>query len=103
MLLDGSPSHRPPGGGVRGHRPGAVGLVVDSYGLIALAARQASGRDLGIGTGDGVTLRPIVDSDDTSDDTGDGSAAESVTGSGHLRSTTDPAGPASTDVPGGAG
>ena len=88
--------------------PGAVGLVVDSYGLISLAARQASAaEDLGIGTGDGVTLRPIVDSDDTSDDAGDagdGSAAESVTA---VRVTfgrrPTPSDPASTDVPGGAG
>ena len=41
---------------------GAVGLVVDSYGLIALAARQASAAvDLGVVAGDAVTLRPIAD------------------------------------------
>lgn len=85
--------------------PGAVGLVVDSYGLISLAARQASAaEDLGIGTGDGVTLRPIIDSDDTSDDAGDGTAAESVTA---VRVTfgrrPTPPDPAATDVPGGAG
>ncbi len=39
---------------------GAVALVVDSYGLIALVARQASAaRDLGVAAGDAVTLRPI--------------------------------------------
>jgi S-adenosylmethionine hydrolase len=44
---------------------GAVGLVVDSYGLIALAARQASAaEDLGVGPGDAVTLRPIDDPGD---------------------------------------
>ncbi len=44
---------------------GAVALVVDSYGLIALAARQASAaEDLGIGPGDAVTLRPIEGAED---------------------------------------
>ena len=41
--------------------PGAVALVVDSYGLISLAARQASAAtDLGIDAGHGVTLRPVA-------------------------------------------
>lgn len=41
---------------------GAVALVVDSYGLIALAARQDSAaRDLGVAAGDAVTLRPIAE------------------------------------------
>ncbi len=45
--------------------PGAVALVVDSYGLIALAARQASAaEDLGIAAGDGVTLRPVDGGDE---------------------------------------
>ena len=40
--------------------PGGVGLVTDSYGLIALAAQQASAaEDLGIAPGDPVTLRPV--------------------------------------------
>jgi S-adenosyl-L-methionine hydrolase (adenosine-forming) len=39
---------------------GAIGLVVDSYGLIALAAHQASAaEDLGVAPGDPVTLRPV--------------------------------------------
>lgn len=53
---------------------GAVALVVDSYGLIALAARQASAaRDLGIAAGDAVTLRP------TDADADAGSSAGAVT------------------------
>ncbi|CAN5176883.1 SAM-dependent chlorinase/fluorinase [soil metagenome] len=36
---------------------GAVGLVVDAYGLISVAAdRQSAAAELGLGTGDGVTL-----------------------------------------------
>jgi S-adenosylmethionine hydrolase len=39
---------------------GGIGLIVDSYGLIALAAQQASAaEDLGVGPGDPVTLRPV--------------------------------------------
>jgi len=41
---------------------GGVGLVTDSYGLIAFAADRASAaEDLGIGPGDPVTLRPVGD------------------------------------------
>jgi S-adenosylmethionine hydrolase len=40
--------------------PGAVGLVTDSYGLVALAADRASAaEDLGIGPGDEVRLTPL--------------------------------------------
>ncbi len=40
--------------------PGGVGLIIDSYGLVALAARQASAADdLGVAAGDPVTLRPV--------------------------------------------
>jgi S-adenosyl-L-methionine hydrolase (adenosine-forming) len=39
---------------------GAVGLVTDSYGLIALSADRASAaEDLGVAAGDPITLRPI--------------------------------------------
>ena len=55
--------------------PGAVALVVDSYGLISLAARQASAAfDLGIDAGHGVTLRP-VGAGDGGDAVGDGADA----------------------------
>ena len=41
--------------------PGGVGLVTDSYGLIALAAHQASAaEDLGLSAADPVTLRPVA-------------------------------------------
>lgn len=54
---------------------GAVALVVDSYGLIALAARQASAaRDLGVVAGDAVTLRPIPDDTVADDPSGDPAA-----------------------------
>lgn len=45
---------------------GAVALVVDSYGLIALAARQGSAAlDLRIDAGDAVTIRPGAGADTT--------------------------------------
>jgi S-adenosylmethionine hydrolase len=45
--------------------PGSVGLVTDSYGLVALAADRASAaEDLGIGPGDEVTLVPLDGDDD---------------------------------------
>lgn len=48
---------------------GAVALVVDSYGLLALAARQGSAAvDLGIAAGDAVTLRPSEATDSGEDD-----------------------------------
>ena len=41
---------------------GAIGLVVDSYGMLAVCKRQDSAaRDLGIGSGDQVTLRAATD------------------------------------------
>lgn len=41
---------------------GAIGLVVDSYGLIAVVTdRAAAARDLGVQAGDQLTLRPIED------------------------------------------
>jgi len=40
---------------------GALGLVTDSYGMLALAKRQDSAaRDVGLGNGDQVILRPAV-------------------------------------------
>ncbi len=45
---------------------GAVALVIDSYGLIAVAARQASAAEaLGVDAGDAVTVRPVEGDDDT--------------------------------------
>jgi S-adenosylmethionine hydrolase len=38
---------------------GAIGLVIDSYGMLALSKRQDSAaRDIGLGPGDQVVLRP---------------------------------------------
>ncbi|MGY6502649.1 MAG: SAM hydrolase/SAM-dependent halogenase family protein [Acidimicrobiales bacterium] len=43
---------------------GEVGVLVDSYGLIAIVANQASAAaDLGVGPGDEVTIEPIGDQD----------------------------------------
>ena len=80
---------------------GAVALVVDSYGLIALAARQASAaEDLGIGAGDAVTLRPI-------EDPGSDAPVTAVTVQFGRRSpgadAEDRAGDGAADGPGGAG
>jgi len=45
-------------------RTGDVGLLVDSYGLLAIAVDRASAaEELGIGEGDAVTLEPIADDD----------------------------------------
>jgi S-adenosylmethionine hydrolase len=42
--------------------PGAVGLVVDSYGLVSIAAdRQSAAAELGLGPGDTVMLQPAQD------------------------------------------
>lgn len=42
--------------------PGAVGLVVDAYGLVSVAAnRHSAAEDLGLGAGDTVTLREADD------------------------------------------
>jgi S-adenosylmethionine hydrolase len=42
--------------------PGAVGLVLDSYGLLAVALmRQSAAAELGLGAGDMVTLSPAGD------------------------------------------
>ncbi|MFI5043341.1 MAG: S-adenosyl-l-methionine hydroxide adenosyltransferase family protein [Acidimicrobiales bacterium] len=39
---------------------GSIGLIIDSYGLIALAANQSSAaEELGLAAGDGVTLKPL--------------------------------------------
>ena len=45
---------------------GSIGLIVDSYGLIALVAdRSSAAAELGIAAGDGVTLRPLTDDEPT--------------------------------------
>ncbi|HEY1279756.1 MAG TPA: SAM-dependent chlorinase/fluorinase [Acidimicrobiales bacterium] len=44
---------------------GAIGLVVDSYGLLALSLDRRSAADvLGLGAGDAVRLEPLADGDD---------------------------------------
>jgi S-adenosylmethionine hydrolase len=44
--------------------PGAVGLVVDSYGLLAIGLdRQSAADALGLGAGDAVHLEPLADDD----------------------------------------
>jgi S-adenosylmethionine hydrolase len=48
---------------------GAIGLVVDSYGLLAVCVdRQSAAAELGLGPGDPVHLEPIAGDDDVPDD-----------------------------------
>lgn len=48
---------------------GAIGLVVDSYGLVSIAVDRSSAADeLGIGTGDEVVLVPITDDEGDGED-----------------------------------
>jgi hypothetical protein len=47
---------------------GAVGLVIDSYGMLALSLdRRSAAEELGIGAGDQVVLEPFADDDGASD------------------------------------
>jgi S-adenosylmethionine hydrolase len=49
--------------------PGAIGLVVDSYGLLAVGFDRRSAADaLGLGPGDAVRLEPLDESDGVTDD-----------------------------------
>ena len=51
---------------------GSIGLIIDSYGLIALAANQSSAaEELGLAAGDGVTLKPLDDGCVTGPDVGE--------------------------------
>lgn len=44
--------------------PGAVGLVLDSYGMLALSLdRRSAAEELRLGAGDAVTLTPLTDGD----------------------------------------
>jgi S-adenosylmethionine hydrolase len=44
--------------------PGALGLVIDSYGLLAVSLdRQSAADTLGLGAGDAVRLEPLEDDD----------------------------------------
>lgn len=54
-----------------GLRTGEIGLMVDSYGLMAIVANQGSAADeLGIGAGDEVTLEPLGDDEPRRSDDG---------------------------------
>jgi S-adenosylmethionine hydrolase len=59
--------------------PGQVGLVTDSYGLLAVAVTRGSAADtLGLATGDELALVPLIGAE--GDDAGSGNGADRAAG-----------------------